>query len=257
MTLRIQLTWAVLCCTLLLLLSAPAAAQKATKPAPALTKAEVEQIVKEYLLQHPEVILESVRMFQERQKITQEQKQRNTIVAKQGELLRDADTPSNIDAKPGEVAIVQFFDYRCGFCKRVLATLSKISAANPNVRLVYKEMPILGPESVMASRAALAVAKQGKYLKFHNALMASSAVNMASIEKIAGELGVDVAKMKSDMESAQVNAIIEKNLALGATLEVQATPTFIIGSELYSGAMDEAGFLQMIQRAQPKPAPAP
>lgn len=243
-------------CTILWLLAAaePAAGQT-PNAASALSKAEVEQIVKDYLLQHPAVILESVRLHQEKQRSTQEQQAREALTSQQVELLRDADTSAataRMASAGQEINIVEFFDYRCGYCKRVLDILNKVAAENPNVRVVYKELPILGPESIVAARAALAVANQGQYVKFHNELMKSPSVDMDTIERLAKEVGVDPVKMKADMGSNEISAIIAKNISLAGALHVAATPTFIIGSERYPGAMDEAGFKRMIAKAQAK-----
>lgn len=240
------------CSILFLFVEAGPAAGQTQNAASAPPKAEIEQIVKEYLLQHPEVILESVRLHQEKQRATQEQKAKEALTSRQLELLRDADTPATRVPAGQEISIVEFFDYRCGYCKRVLDILTKVAAENPNVRVVYKELPILGPESIVAAKAALAVANQGQYVKFHNALMKSSAVDIDTIERLAKEAGVDPVKMKADMGSKEISAIIAKNISLAGALNIGATPTFIIGKELYPGALDEAGFKRMIAKAQAK-----
>ena len=245
-------------CSILWLLAAagPAAGQTQNAASAPLSKAEVEQIVKAYLQQHPEVILESVRLHQEKQRSTQEQQAKEALTPQQvALLLRDADSPAptaRIAPAGQEINIVEFFDYRCGYCKRVLHILNKVAAENPNVRVVYKELPILGPESILAARAALAVANQGQYVKFHNALMNSPSVDMDTIERLAKEAGVDSVKMKADMGSNEISAILAKNVSLAGALHIGATPTFIIGSELYPGAMDEDGFKRMIAKAQAK-----
>ncbi len=227
---------------------------QAQEPAKAPTKAEIEQIVKDYILQHPEVLLESVRSMQERDRAAQQQKAKSALTTRKAELLNDPTSPATqplASKVADQVTIVEFFDYRCGFCKRVNPTVMKVLADNPKVRLVFKEFPILGPESVIASKAALAAGKQDKYLRFHQAMMTSSApVSAASVEQVGKEVGLDIAKMRADMEAPETAAIIAKNTELATALDVSATPTFIVGSELVSGALDAAGLQKLIAKAQ-------
>ena len=139
--------------------------------APSPTKAEIEKIVRDYILQHPEVLIDSIRQMQERERASKAQKSKDAVTTRQADLTADPTSPASRPASEKTVNIVEFFDYHCGFCKRVMPTLSKVLAGNPNVRMVYKEFPILGPESTLGAKAALAVAKQGGYLKFHDSLM--------------------------------------------------------------------------------------
>jgi protein-disulfide isomerase len=247
-----KLTTVALAAFILLL---PAAAQQSNPPA---SKAEIEAIVKEYILKHPEVIIESVRLHQERERASREQRAKDSLVAKQQELLFDPTSPATKAAVPNQVSIVTFFDYRCGYCKRVYPTLQKVLADHKEVRLVFKELPILGPESLVASKAALAAAKQGKYLEFHNALMTSEIpATAASVEQTAKAVGLDIAKLKVDMESAEIASILTRNQQLAQSLGVEATPTFVIGSELIPGAIGEDGFKQLIAKAKQELAKKP
>lgn len=226
-----------------------AAAQDATKP---LTKAEIEQIVKEYILKNPEVLIDSVRQYQQREQVADKQRTQDALAKRHAELLNDPVSPATrqFDKSGKQVTIVEFFDYRCGYCKKVNPTLAQVLAANPNVRLVFKEFPILGAESTMAAKAALAAQKQGKYLQFHQALMASGSVNESAVEQVAKEVGLDVPKLKSDMQAPDIAAIIDKNIQLGSAVGVTATPTFIVGNELVAGAIDAQAFQNLIAKAQ-------
>lgn len=223
-------------------------------PAPQLNKDQIEQIVKDYILQHPEVLLESVRQYQERERAAQQKKSRDAMASHQQELLGDPSSPVTRTAstKPADdVTIVEFFDYRCAFCRRVNPTLMKLLADDPKLRVVFKEFPILGPESTLASKAGLAAAKQGKYLAFHQAMMTTTAtVNLETIQQVAKQVGLDGPRLEADMNSPEVAKIIEKNAALATALDVSATPTFIIGSEMVSSAMDAEGFKKLIAKAQ-------
>jgi protein-disulfide isomerase len=234
-----------------------ALAQQQPAAAPPANKAQIEQIVKEYILQHPEVLLESVRLYQEREKAAQQQKSKDALASRQPDLLNDPSSPSTrpAAAKPSdEITIVEFFDYRCGFCRRVNPTLMKLVADDPKLRVIFKEFPILGPESVVAAKAGLAAAKQGKYLAFHQAMMTTTAtVNAQTVEQVAKQVGLDWSQMKTDMESPEVAKTIEKNTALATALDVSATPTFVVGSEMVSAALDADGFKKLMAKAQAGP----
>ena len=224
-----------------------ACAQQSSKP---MTKTEIEAIVKQYIMEHPEVLVDSVRQMQAREQAKQEQKNKDALSVKQKDIYEDPTSPASKTASAGQVTMVEFFDYRCGYCKKVYPTLQKLMAEN-DVRIVFKELPILGPDSVVATRAALAAAKQGAYSKFHNALMTSpTPPNADRIHQIAKELGLDADKLKKDMDSPEVEAVINKNRELAQSLGVEATPTFVIGKELIPGALDEAGFKQYIEKAK-------
>jgi protein-disulfide isomerase len=229
----------------------PAAAQQATEqPArPAL-----EQIVREYILQHPEVLIESFRLYKEREQTAQKEHSKDAISANLGDLQRDPSSPEAGAA--GGVTVVEFFDYRCRFCKGAEGTIEKLRADHPDLHFVFKEFPILGPESSLAAKAGLAAHKQGGYLKFHQALMAlKGPITMDAIAELAGKLGLDVSKLKAYMESPEVQAILARNSELAHKVGVKSTPTFVIGSELVSGAIDAATFERLIAQAKPSGAP--
>jgi len=239
--------------TLFVMMIVPAATaqQLAIQP----TKTEIERMIKDYIIQHPEVLVESMRVYEERARAVQQQKVRYELAARQSELLSDPTSPATkTEAKPGEeVSVIEFFDYRCGFCKRVSPTVMKLLADNPNVRVVFKELPILGSDSVTAAKAALAAEKQGKYLKFHQAMMTLAApINAATIEQIGHELGLDVAKMKTDMETPEIAAIIARNARLASAIDVSSTPTFVIGSEIVAGTIGADVFQKLIADAPKK-----
>src|SRR5450432_448647 len=218
----------------LLLLTTLAPAQDPPK-----SKADVEQIVREYLLKHPEIVVEAVSKYQENQRNDEKKKAQQSISSNQKQLLADPASPVAGSTAPDAVTVVEFFDYRCGYCKRMAPTMAKFVAGS-KIRLVYKELPILGPDSIIAAKAALAARKQGDvYPKFHQDLMAlQGAITMTSIESVAGKNSMDVAKLKADMEAPDVQAQISVTQKLAETIGVTATPSFVIGNELYTGAMD-------------------
>jgi len=222
--------------------TAQEAAQEPARPA-------IEQIVRDYILQHPEVILESVRLFKEREQTAQNVHSKEALSASLTDLQQDPSSP--VTGKAGGVTIVEFFDYHCGYCKRAEGTIEKLLADHPDIRFVFKEFPILGPESTLAAKAGLAAQKQGGYVKFHQALMTlTGPITMDAIAELAHKQGLDVSKLKTDMESPEVQAILARNHDLAHKVGVRATPSFVIGSELVSGAIDAAAFERLIAQAQ-------
>jgi protein-disulfide isomerase len=231
--------------------SVAAIAQEASPPS---TRPDIEKIVREYILQHPEVLLDSIRMYQERERAAQQQEQKDAVKQHQAELNGDPASPSAGEA--GSTAtIVEFFDYRCGFCKQAAPTITKLLSGTPNLRVVFKDFPILGPDSVTAAKAALAAQRQGAYFKFYQSMMANAEpVTTGVIERLASKLGLDVPRLKADMELPEIQAILDKNMKLAETIGVSSTPTFVIGSELVTGGMTEEAFRALLRKASPKPA---
>ena len=219
--------------------------------APPKSKADVEQIVKEYLLKHPEVIIEAVNKYQENQRVDEKKKAQQSISSNRQQLLADPASPVAGASTAEAVTVVEFFDYRCGYCKRMAPTIAKFVNGS-KVRMVYKELPILGPDSMIAAKAALASRKQGDvYTKFHQDLMSlDGAITMASIEKVALKNNLDIAKLKADMEAPEIQAQIKATQTLAESIGVNATPSFVIGNELFTGAMDEQELQSNIAKVQ-------
>jgi len=230
----------------LLLAAAPLAAEE---PSPAETE-RVQRIVRDYLQQHPEVIIEAIKSYQDKRAAAEAGKARQTISALQDELLRDPASP--VGANPaGDVSIVEFFDYRCPYCKAVAPDLAKALAADGKVRLIYKEFPILGSSSMLAAKAALASQQQGKYIPFHEKLIAFKGnLDEVAIFAMAADIGLDVAKLKSDMQKPEIDAAIQRNYKLADKLAIQGTPAFVIGSELLPGAASVDELTAAIKRAR-------
>ena len=210
----------------------------------------IEKIVRDYLIRNPEVIVEALEELERRREIADQERAREAIVANREALLED---PGSYVAgnENGDVTIVEFFDYRCPYCKRSLGALMATLEKDPNVRVVFKEFPILGEESVLASRAAIASIQQGKYLDYHNALMdAGSELNEQSVLRIAREVGLDADKLMADMFSSDVTEVIRDNYLLAEALGIGGTPAFVIGDQLIPGAIDEQRFAELIQEAR-------
>ena len=227
-----------------------AATGGAADPAVPLSRAAIEEVVREYLLAHPEVILQSIQAMQDRQRTTQQQQAAQRLAARHDELYREPAAP--VGGNPsGDVTVVEFFDYRCPYCRSVAETVAKLVESDPGVRLVYKELPILGPESVIAARAALAAHAQGKYGAFHRALMsAPEPFTVETIAKLAAEAGLDPDRFRADMAEPQIQAAIERNRTLARDLGITGTPTFVIGAQVVPGALTLEALKALITQAR-------
>ena len=219
------------------LLLAAALPARADDPAPSPAEvAKIQKIIADYLKAHPEVILDALQEYQKKQDAAKAEAARQSIIAARDELLKDATNPVGGNPK-GDVTLVEFFDYRCPYCKASAPDVQKAISADGNVRVIYKEFPILGPESLVASRAALAAVVQGKYQAFHDKMLAFKGnLDDAAIYSIAGEAGLDVAKLKTDMEKPEIKDQIDRNYHLADKLNIQGTPAFIIGDVMIPGA---------------------
>lgn len=199
--------------------------------------AAIEAIVRDYLLANPEVLIEAIQVFDARQKLAAQEQQRLAVAARQNDLAADPDSPV-LGNPEGDVLIVEFFDYRCPYCKRVADDLRETVREDGNIRLVMKEFPILGPESVYAARAALAAHKQGKYEDFHFALMEDKGqLSEESVLAVADSVGLDVKQLRRDMLGSDVDTALRKTFDLAEALDIGGTPAFVIGDEIYPGAL--------------------
>ena len=215
-----------------------------------LNKQDIEAIIHDYIMAHPEVVMDSVQRLREREQAAKKQQAKVALSTRQADLFDDRADPvegATVDA----VRVVEFFDYRCGFCKRVDPTVMALLKHNPNVRVIFKEFPILGPESALAAKAALAAHKQAAYVRFHSSLMGSNEpITQESLEQLAGTLKLDVARFKADMAAPDVHETIERNHALAEALSISSTPTFVVESELVEGALDAEALNNLIEKAR-------
>lgn len=225
-------------------------AETPTAPSDPGFQQAVEQVVEQYLRAHPEVIEQTLQALQVKREAEERERVRNLIATKQAELLNDPNSPvsGNLD---GDVTVVEFFDYRCGYCKRVAGTVTQLQQEDSNVRIVYKDYPILGEASVLAARAALASTTQGKHLAFHEALLASKEeLTQDSILKIAKGVGLDTEQLAKDMQASTIQTIIERNRELARELGINGTPGFIIGTELAPGAIPLEDLKNLIRQVR-------
>lgn len=213
----------------------PACAQ----PGSGLGKEEIEKIVHEYIVTHPEVIEEALIALNDREKAARAEAARQAIIANQDALYSHAGDFS-IGPADAKVTVVEFFDYRCGYCKRSVDWVRALPEEyQGDVRVVFKEFPIFGGVSETAALAAIAAGKQGKYLEMHIALMQiknNDDLTEAKIDELAAANGINVAKMRADMKGQAVQKQLADARALGNALDVTGTPGFFIGETHIEGA---------------------
>lgn len=210
---------------------------QAGKPVNPAVRAGLEAAIRDYLLKNPVVVREALQALELQEKQASAKRGQEALIKNQEALVADPGAPVGGNPR-GDVTIVSFFDYRCSHCKRAELALEQLVAQDPNVRIVYKEFPILGPDSLLAARSALAADRQGKYAEFHKALMASEQVDAATIDAIASQLGLDMARLKADREAASTGEIIDRTYRLTGELAIGGTPAFVIGERLIPGAAD-------------------
>lgn len=228
----------------------PTAAQDSQAPAAVLDRAAVEQIIRDFLLENPEIVADAIERLREKQRLADEQMALQSLAANHDAVFNDPAAP--VAGNPdGDVTVVEFFDYRCGFCKRMSGPLAKLIDSDRNVRLVFKEFPILGPESEYAARAALAVRNQGKYAAFHWALMGlRGALDQATVKQVAESVGVDVARMEQDMDAPEIAETIRRSYQLAEALNINGTPAFVVGNEIVRGAISAETLSALIAEAR-------
>jgi len=215
-----------------------------------MTQAEFEQRVRNYLLEHPEVVGEAIRRLQAKQDAEDAADTKVAFKAHTAEVFHDPDSP--VGGNPdGNVTVVEFFDYNCPYCKMMAPLVTQAEAADPQLRIVYKEFPILGPGSVFAAKAALAAVKQGKYEAFHRALyQVRGHVDEAKVLEVAGTVGLDVGRLKADMQDKAIEDDLTRNGELGQVLHITGTPGFVVGDRVTTGAMDMTAFRSLIDDAR-------
>jgi protein-disulfide isomerase len=224
----------------LLALALPSAASAQSNPLSDPQKKAVEQIVRDYLIANPEIIQEAIVELERRQQEAQKTSQKTALDTERKTLI--SSPHGNVVGNPsGDVTLVEFFDYNCAYCKRALTDLRTLMKSDPKLRVVLKDFPVLGPESVEASRVALAVKQQlsgDKLFDYHVRLMEGRGrINGERALATAKEMGLDMARLQKDMGAPSVQEALQENVGLGDKLGLTGTPAFIIGDEVISGAV--------------------
>ena len=234
--------------TVLVALAASNPSFAADTPFSSKQKEEINKVIKQYIYDHPEIIVDAISRMQSRQKAEEEARVISALKKNRQKLEKTPDDPI-IGNPNAPVTVVEFFDYRCGYCKRVFKNMIKVLEGNSNVRFVLKELPILGPGSLAASRASLAVWKlnKEKYFAFHSALLeARGSMTDTKIFHIADKLGINTTRLKSHITSPEIDKILQENQRLAQDLNITGTPAFVIGDKLIPGALDLDTMRQVI-----------
>jgi len=233
--------------TLALLTFGAARADEALTPD---QKKAVEEVVRQYIVAHPEIVRDALIELQRQQEQAQQ-------VAHQGAMTElhsyvDSISADFVQGDPkAETTVVEFFDYRCPYCKAVAPRVDEVVADDKGLRIVLMEFPVLGPDSLFASRAAIASRSQGKYMAFHKSMMSHKGnLDQDTVLELAKEVGLDVDRLKADMQSPEVEALIKRHYELADKLGVTGTPAFVIGEELVPGAIDVQTMKAKIKQAR-------
>ncbi|MCB9978705.1 MAG: DsbA family protein [Rhodospirillales bacterium] len=214
-----------------------------------LTEKDVQRIVETYLREHPETILESVEAHQKKKYEEEVQKQKDNLQSYK-DFLHDADAPSAGNPK-GDVTVIEFFDYNCGYCKRAFPDIVRLIETDPNVRVVLRDIPILGDTSVLAAKWALAAHLQGKYFDFHKALMEHNGpIDEATLERLGKSAGLDTEKLRKDAGSEDVQKRLDKDMEVSRAIGITGTPAFIVNDDIARGAVGFDGLKQAVEEAR-------
>ena len=229
--------------------SPAAAAEDALSPG---QKRAVEEVVREYLRRNPEVLLEAIGALRAKRDAEKQSTVRKNLVSLRGELENDPTSPVGGNPR-GNVTIVEFFDYQCPYCKRVFPAVQTLLKTDGNIRYVFKEFPILGPQSVVAARAALAAWKldRDRYVPFHTALLQSKGrLSDRKILDVAAEIGLDMERLRAAMADPAIDKILAKNAELARALDINGTPAFVIGEKVVPGAVDLETLTSLVSAAR-------
>ena len=230
----------------LALCAAPASAQTFSDG----QRGEIETIVKNYLISHPEVLEEAMNELNKRQAAAEEEKHLASI-AQNSEAIFNSPRNVTLGNKNGDVTFVEFFDYNCGYCKRAMTDMLDLMKADPKLKVVLKEFPVLSDGSVDAAKVAVAVRMQdpggAKYLDFHQRLLGGRGpADKARALAAAKEAGLDVARLEKDMASPEARATIDENFKLAESMGMNGTPSYVIGKQVVVGAIGVEGLKEKI-----------
>lgn len=240
--------------------SAVMAADATSAPMPEAQKKEFEKVIHDYLVSNPEVLLEASQALQQKQQQNMQQQAQSAIQENAGQLFQGKLT--TVGNPKGSVTLVEFFDYQCIHCKKMSPTIDSLIKKDSGLRVIYKEFPIFGKSSDLASRVALAAGMQGKYQAMHEALLKiEKRLDNQIVMDAAKALGLDMAKLKKDMDSKEVTDVLDANRQLAEKLHLMGTPAFIVAStpdgqfkagtepSFIPGAASEESLQELIKKA--------
>jgi protein-disulfide isomerase len=213
-------------------------------------RGDIETIVKNYLVAHPEVLEDAMAELSKRQAAAETEKHQASI-AENAETIFNSPRGVMIGNKDGDVTFVEFFDYNCGYCKRAMGDMLDLMKNDPKLKVVLKEFPVLGPGSVEAAQVAVAARMQDpsgkKYLDFHQKLLGGRGqADKARAMAAAKDAGFDMARLEKDLASPEVRATIEENFKLAEEMGMNGTPSYVIGKQVVIGAIGIDGLKEKI-----------
>src|SRR5262249_35728328 len=217
-------------------------------------RSDIEKIVREYIIAHPEVLEEAMSELSKRQAAAEAEKHQATITSN-AEVIFNSPRGVTIGNKDGDVTFVEFFDYNCGYCKRAMADMLDLMKADPKLKVVLKEFPVLSQGSVEAAQGAVAVRMQDptgkKYLDFHQKLLGGrGAADKARALAAAKDAGLDMTRLEKDLTSPEVKATLEENLRVAESLGMNGTPSYVIGKQVVIGAVGAEALREKISTAR-------
>jgi protein-disulfide isomerase len=217
-------------------------------------RGEIERIVKDYLVAHPEVLQDVMSELEKRQTAAKAEQQ-TTGVREHKEVLFNSSHQVTLGNPHGDVTMVEFFDYNCGYCKRALGDMLQLLKTDPNLKVVLKEYPVLGPGSVEAAQVAVAARMQDKtgkkYLEFHQKLLGGHGpADKAHALAAAKEVGFDVARIEKDLGSDEVRETLKENLKVADAIGLDGTPSYVIGTEVVIGAQGYDALKEKVDAAR-------
>lgn len=208
-------------------------------PTAALDEKRVVDIVHNYLTQNPEILVEMTTELDKRQQ-EEQAAQQDKVISENADAIFRSPLSYSAGNPDGDVTVVEFFDYNCGFCRRALPDIVKLVENDDKVRVVFKELPIFGDDSEDAAKAVLAAGKQGKYFEMHQKLYSDPGkANKEKAMKVAQDLGLDVPQLEKDADSAEVQQALDEARDLAQKLGLQGTPLYLIGDRTIPGAPDD------------------
>jgi protein-disulfide isomerase len=226
---------------------------RAQAPATGFSPAQRQEIVgilRDAMRDDPTILRDALAALEMAEQLDREGRARGGIARHRAALVSDPADP--VRGNPtGAITVVEFFDARCPYCKRMVPALNELVRRNPDVRLVSKDLPILGPNSVLASRALLAAQRQGKYAEYHDALLSTrDDLTEPVLKREAEKLGLNWARLRADMDRPEIRQRLDANLALAREIGIEGTPAFVVGDRLAPGALDLAGLEQLVAAAR-------
>jgi protein-disulfide isomerase len=215
-------------------------------------KDQVDKLIHDYIVGHPDLVMSALQDAQNKADAARQAQAQSALSQHRQALLHDPNSPV-LGNPQGDVTLVEFFDYRCPYCKSSAPDVTELIRSDPHLRVVMKEFPVLGPESVYASRIALIAARHGRYAAFHDAVLAyKGSLDNDTTLAIAGTVGLDARQTEKEAGDPTLDTILQANLDLAKTLSIDGTPTFIVGDTIIPGVADLDDLKEAIATARGK-----